>query len=80
MSRHNVISSASPPIMQPLGAKLTEGCSERQAASYAARDKLLATQARLDDVLLLQPVSHLGAQDLVALSAAPRAASCFAKA
>ena len=61
---------AHPTGVQPLGARLARGSSDNRTASLGAL-------AVLDDALLLQLLSALGARDLVAFSAASRAAYCF---
>ena len=75
MSQPNGVSSAHSTVVQPLGAKLTQNYIRSRAVC-------LDTLDRLGYALLLQLLQHLGAQDLVALSAAPpdSAAYCFATA
>ena len=72
MSQPNGVSSANSTVMQPRGAKLTQNYIKSRGAG-------LHTLDRLNDVLLLQLLSHLGAQDLVALSAGPRGTTALQK-
>jgi hypothetical protein len=57
--------------VQPLGARLAAGAPDRRAPG-------LGRLACLDDALVLQLLVHLDARSLVALSAASRAAYCYA--